>query len=521
VPEKALLRKVSVFVGGFTFDAVERVASEAAAASRRSAHTSQLELLAQLVGKSLVIREEHGERYRLLETIRQYGLKKLREAGEEDLARCRHAAYYAALAHRAEPELFGPEQLAWFDRFEAEHHNIRAALDWIGSALERGDHELGPAVLEAGAALGWFWIARGYFTDGWRRLPELLRLTGPATRTPARVDALHHASACCYILGDHAPIPGLIEEAIQLGRELGYARGTAMALKGLGVMAHAEGAPERAACLYDEGLAVARGAGDTVATYLLLIWQSDLDRARGRFDHAAALLEESLSLTRNQGDRWWMGHALARLAHLALLRGDYARATTLGRDGLNRRWELHDRQGAAWNLELLAWVAGAWGRPERATHLLGAAQAARERSGARLLPQEQDGHDRTRSAARAALGEEAFVAAWAEGHARPPERAVQYALASDTPATAPTGSCTTSRNGSSNDGVLTARERETVRLIALGLNNRQLAEALVISRGAAANYVQRVFAKLGFHARAQVAAWAVEHGLGPGADTTL
>jgi len=506
--ERALLRTVSVFAGGFT---------EEAADSSLAPHPSSLDLLAQLVGKSLVILEERDgqARYRLLETIRQYGLKKLREAGEEDLARRRHAVFYTSLVHRAEPELFGAEQFRWFELFETEHHNIRAALDWIASTLAQGDPTLGPAALEAGAALGWFWIARGYYSEGWRRLPELLRLTGPAVRTPARVDAIHHAAACCYILGDRAPIMGLLDEAVPLGRELAYARGTAMALKALGVMAHEEGDPERAVRLYDDGLAVARSAGETVATYLLLIWRSDLDRARGQLDHAAELLEESLRLTREQGDRWWMGHALARLAHLALLRGDYARATALGQEGLNRRWELNDRQGAAWNLELLAWVAGAWGRHERAARLLGAAQAARERTGARLLPQEQDGHARTRVAARDALGEQAFAAAWAEGHARPPDRAVEYALAVDGTSAA-VGTEGTARDGAPigrMPGVLTARESEVALLIARGYGNRQIAEQLVVARGTVANHVAHILDKLGFHSRTQIAGWAVEQQL--------
>jgi len=525
--EQALLRTVSVFVGGFAEEAVERVASRELRAasdppthSRLTTHDSPLAVLAQLIGKSLVILEERGgrARYRLLETIRQYGVKKLREAGEEDLARRRHAAYYTALAHRAEPELFSAGQRVWFDRFEIEHDNFRVALDWVGAALERGDHDVGPSALEAGAALGWFWIARGYYSEGWRRLPQLLRLTGPSTRTPARVIALHHASACCYILGDRAPIGGLLGEAVSLGHDLGYARGTAMALKGLGVMAHEDGDPERAARLYDDGLAVARRAGDTVATYLLLIWRSDLDRARGLFDHAAELLEESLQLTREQGDHWWMGHALARLGHLALLRGDYARATALAREGLNRRWELNDRQGAAWNLELLAWVAGALGHAERATRLLGAAQAARERTGARLLPQEQDGHERTQAAARRALGEEAFAAAWAEGHTRPPDRAVEYALAVDRPGEAvSTTARTTAPDGSPNDravGGLTARELEVAALIARGCNNREIAEQLVVARGTVANHVAHILDKLGFHSRTQIAGWAVERQLG-------
>jgi predicted ATPase/DNA-binding CsgD family transcriptional regulator len=512
-PEQTLLRALSVFAGGFTDEAAERVGSP-----RQADCDDVLDLLSQLVSKSLVILEQQGARtrYRLLETIRQYGLKKLREAGEEDLIRRRHAMFYATLAHRAEPELFGATQLTWFDRFEVEHDNVRAALDWIRSAVERSDVEAGRAGLEAGAALGWFWIARGYYSEGRNRLPKLLALTGQSVRTPARVDALHHASACCYILGDHALIRPLLDEAVSLGRQLGYARGTAMALKGLGMMAQEEGDPRRAVRLYDEGLAVARSARDTVATYLLLIWRADFDRAHGLVDHAAELLEESLQLSRAQGDGWWVGHALARLAHLALLRRDYARATALGQEGLSRRWELHDRQGAAWNLELLAWVAGAWGRPERAARLLAAARAARERTGARLLPQEQDGHDRTLATARAALGEQAFAAAWAEGQARPPDPAVEYALAADEPATVGAAASTIVRNGPATaraSGALTSREVEVVVLIARGYTNRQIANDLVIARGTVANHVAHILDKLGFHSRAQVAGWAAEQQL--------
>ncbi len=518
--EQKLLRTLSVFAGGFTAEAAEAVRAPGAGdgASDPSlspiphppAPSPVLELLSALLDKSLVVVEERDgqARYRLLETIRQYGVMKLRGAGEEASIRRRHAAFFAGLAHHAGRELFGPDQRAWFDRFDVEHDNIRAALDWFRVALERGEESMGEGALEVSAALGWFWIARGYYSEGRRRLLELVTLSGPSVRTPGRVDALHHASACCYILGDHAPIRGLLDEAVCLGRELGYAKGTAMALKGLAVLAQEEGDSQRAQSLFDEGLAVARAAGDSVGTYLLLIWRADLDRARGLFDHAAELLEESLQLSRAQGDRWWMGHALARLAHLALLRGDYARATALGQEGLSQRWEFNDRQGAAWNLELLAWVAGAWGRAERATRLLGAAEAARERTGARLLPQEQDGHDRTLAMARAALGEHAFAAAWAEGHARPPERAVAYALGAGEATVAPNRSGT----DRARDG-LTGREREVAALVARGYSNRQIADDLVVARGTVANHVAHILDKLGFHSRAQIAGWTVEQGL--------
>src|SRR5262249_7742547 len=149
-----------------------------------------LELLTRLVDQSLVLAEEQGGevRYRLLESLRQYAEEKLREAGEEDAVRRRHRDWYVALAERAGPGLHGPALGAWLDRLEAEHANLRAALDWTE---REGEGEIG---LRAAWALAGFSMMRGYVREGHDRMVRLLASAGPAVRTPARCQALYGAT---------------------------------------------------------------------------------------------------------------------------------------------------------------------------------------------------------------------------------------------------------------------------------------------------------------------------------------
>src|SRR5262249_22304197 len=154
--ESALLRRLSAFAGGFTLEAAEAVCAgeglEAAAV---------LDVLASLVDKSLVAAEEQGreERYRLLETIRQYAPEKLFASGEAERLRDRHLEFFLAMAEAAEPKLKGRAQHEWLERLEMEHDNLRAALDW---GLSSGQAEAG---LRMAGALSWFWGMCSYFSE--------------------------------------------------------------------------------------------------------------------------------------------------------------------------------------------------------------------------------------------------------------------------------------------------------------------------------------------------------------------
>jgi non-specific serine/threonine protein kinase len=158
----------------------------------------------------------------------------------------------------------------------------------------------------------------------------------------------------------------------------------------------------------------------------------------------------------------------------------------------------------------LAWPISAQGRAEHAARLFGAAEALRTVVGTAILPHWQADHDRAEATARAALGEEAFAAAWAAGRALTVEQAIDLGLKSDDDARSVTGRVAGAR-GQLAPGALSAREVEVARLVARGLTNREIAEALVLQPSTVGNHLQRIYARLGLAGRAQLAAWVAEH----------
>jgi non-specific serine/threonine protein kinase len=183
-PERLVFRRLAAFAGGFTLEAAEAVGAGA-----ELAPDDILDLLTRLVDKSLVTAEalpEETTRYRLLETLRQYAQQKLVAAEEVEAVRTRHAAYYLALAEQAAPALLGPQQVAWLDRLEREHDNLRLALAWLAERGAQGGAEAAEAALHMGTALTRFWVDRGHFALAWEWLQRLLALPGVgAARPPA------------------------------------------------------------------------------------------------------------------------------------------------------------------------------------------------------------------------------------------------------------------------------------------------------------------------------------------------
>jgi non-specific serine/threonine protein kinase len=210
--EQTLFRRLSVFAGGFSIDAVESVC-EGAGIERDQV----LGLLSHLVDKSLVLAQEQGgeARNRLLATVRQYGREKLALPGEEAEVGRRHARYFLELTEGAEQALYGPDQMRWLARLETEHDNLRAALSW--SLDDSGDAGLG---VRLAAALWNFWFTRGYLSEGRRWLEKAISQRGSAA-TLARVKALNGAGSLATFQDEYEVAKALIEEGLALSRELG------------------------------------------------------------------------------------------------------------------------------------------------------------------------------------------------------------------------------------------------------------------------------------------------------------
>jgi predicted ATPase/DNA-binding CsgD family transcriptional regulator len=501
--EQALFRRLSVFAGGFTLEAAEEVCAGVGI----QAEDDVLDLLMHLVDKSLVlVAQQDGEaRYRLLETVRQYGQGKLQESGEIAEVRRHHANFFLQLAEQVEPKINGRDRRAWLARLEVEHDNLRAALAW--SREEKG----GETGLRLAGALLWFWFHRGYLSEGRGWLDGALATgegTGgrpaPAASPASRAKAFCGAGLLAWMQGDQATATSRLEQSVTLWRELEDKSGLAQALRILGHVMLGQGASAVARSLGEESVELFRKSKDEFGLATSLATLGIIALTQEDYVVVQASLEESVAICRESGDDWALSLALRNLGIAALKQGDHEQAAAwLGESVL----ALHEPRGGLGlvNLDLLAAAVSMRGDHEWATRLFGAAEALREEVGVPVIPSIRADYDRGVAAARVGLGEAAFAAAWAEGKAMPLDQAFEYALeqsATPEPAAAehdPTG--------------LSAREVEVLRLVAKGLTNAQVAEKLFISPRTVNRHLNSIYAKLGVGSRAAATRFAVEHDL--------
>ncbi len=390
--QQKLFTHLSVFAGGFTLEAAEAVCPDGA---------DLLGTLVDLVDKSLVLCDRSGgeARYRLLETLRQYGAERLSPQGEQVALRNRHLRWAAGLVERAEVGLEGRDQRPWLDVLDMEHDNLRAGLDWAEAS---GANCVG---LQLAASLWRFWEIRGYLSEGRSRLQALLASSdecGEALRAKAlnsagvlaqrqsdrpaarryfddcvairraQGDHLGTASAC-HGLGtlavgerDFATARVLFQHNLEIGREMGEPRMIAASLMNLGVVVQflagrdlrdSVQAIEEATCCYQESLALYRELGDAHGEAMALESLAALVSLRGHHEASRSLLRESLSIRRKLGDRIGVAASLRFLGHLAVRAGDYLVASQLHEESLTIERELGNDLQVAADLASLADIA--------------------------------------------------------------------------------------------------------------------------------------------------------------------
>jgi predicted ATPase/DNA-binding CsgD family transcriptional regulator len=530
---QAMLRHLAVFVGGFTLEAAESV---------QPPPSCVLDLVAALVDESLLQTAEQADgerRFGMLETVREYALEQLLEAGEEAGARHRHARYCLSLVERADPWQAAPPP--WLDSVQAEHDNLRAALLW---ALEH-DPE---TALRLASALWRFWSERGYWSEGRDWLARALA-AGPDVSSAVRAAALGGAGTLAVDQGDFVHASRCFAESLALAEEMGDERRAARALRSLGIVASSQNELDRAVELFEEVLARLRAQQDQAAIGRCLCDLGLVVTRRGESEHAIAFYEEALPIARTTGDQAFTAILLSNLAGAYMDTNDWARGEALTEEALELSRLLDDRFGIAINLHNLADcvfrrgdIAGAWERyresliishelgqrplvsrtldriadllaksnaPRPAARLLGAAAALRRAIGDELFPVEEEYVAATIATARAALSEEAFQAAWDAGEALSPDQAVAEALAIDLPPAI-------AEHGTLRRALelgLTTREVEVLRLVAAGWADKEIATTLAISRYTASKHVANVRIKLAAPSRTAAVAAAREAGL--------
>ncbi|MGH2387765.1 MAG: tetratricopeptide repeat protein [Chloroflexota bacterium] len=372
--ERALFRRLAVFTG-WTLEAAEAITAVAVPGDPAlSVPGDVLDLLGELVNKSLVTAQmppataEHGvARYRLLETVSVFADECLAASGEGEAIRAAHAAWYTALAERAAPELRGALQASWLARLDADGENLRTALTW---ARDNGRIELG---LRLATALWRYWYVRGRLIEGLGRLGSLLELArADATVSSAlRAAALHGASSLAEAAGAYDRAAALAQCSLELCRAAGDRGGEGDALNNLGNVAREQGDLAAAERWFEDSLALGRAVGDPRGTARALNNLAAVRRLRGNLDDAESLALQSLVLRRAEDDRGGMAIALDNLAAIGLAHGDQTAARAHGNEALALWREVGDTWGVATGLATLSAVALGAGEIEAAERLAG------------------------------------------------------------------------------------------------------------------------------------------------------
>jgi predicted ATPase/DNA-binding CsgD family transcriptional regulator len=585
--EQALLRRMAVFVGGASLEAIEAIV--APGADGRDA----FDILGALVDHSLVqpvALATEESRFAMLETVRDYGLERLEAAGEAEAARESHAAWLLALAERAEPELTGPEQGAWTETLDAESENIRAAVEW---ALATGRPEIAARILaaswryapERGQITDYRgWLARalaaidptpsalrakalvgaGYLAEDQRDLDTAQQLFTEARETAralgdrlAESRSLIGLGTVAHDRGDYATAQAHHEAALAAARETGDRRALSIALGNLGAVSYFQGRLHDAEGYWEEGRALVAALGDRRAEAIasnnlgalasergdyeraerLLARTLELQRelksqrdlpytlinlgeaARGLGDYTLShdYLAEAVQLLREAGNTAIEGHALNACAALALDQGDLPGAAGLLLESVRLVAEADDPLSIVDNAELLARISVEREDWPTAAELLGAAAHHRAELASTPNPVRKRELAEAGEAARAALGEDAWVARVADGRAHTMEtlarRIGTIAREIVGPRRAPVVGGPAAMPTPGFEHTLTARELEVLRLLAQGRSTAEVSETLFISPRTTATHVTNILGKLGVESRTAAVALALREGL--------
>jgi non-specific serine/threonine protein kinase len=499
--EQALFRRLAVFVGGFSLAAVETVVT-----SSGDLPGDALGGITALLNSSLV-RQAAGPggepRFTMLETVREYGLEQLAAHDEASPARTAHAAYFLAFAEEAAPVLLGsavPD--AWLDRLAADHDNLRAALEWLCGG-ERED------CLRLAAACGWYWYRRGHVPEGRSRLRRALADASPEP-TAAKGSALHWAAALAIRAGDIAAATPLAQEALAVWDAVGDPVGRAMALH---VMARGEkfqGHWEEATARFEEELAVWRELNHPGSIGLAVMELGEIAFGQGDLAKARATMLEAAEYLRQADERTWLAAADLYLGLFAVAERRFAEAARRYRACLAGYAATGDAFVQS-PMAGLARVAVEVGCHDAAAQLLGFVDAELQRTGMQFDLTERVGHEQAEALARAALGEEAFAAAYAAG--RTLNREAWFAAADEIVVAAETAAGPRQGRTREISAGLTTRELEIMRLVAEGRSDRDVAAALFIGQGTVRSHLTSIFGKLEVGSRTAAVATARRMGI--------
>jgi predicted ATPase len=407
-PERALLRRLAVFAGGWTLEAAEGVAS-----GGNLDKSEVIEVLTNLVEKSLVLLEPAEQRYRLLETVREYAQEQLQQSGEEDAVRTRHLAFYLAFTEKARPELNGPDQGSWLRRLDLDRENILLAHAWCDHAKEGA--EWGLRLVES---MRPYWFSRGLLGLRHRLAVQALQREGAQVPNQARCLGLFSAGQACCFMGRYADAEGFLSASLSIARDIQNHERVEAVLELLGMVAFAQGDMIAARGHLEEARALAQRTGNRRQLAAALNGLAQVYRAEGNPDAAQPLYTEFLALARALGDRENIAIGLLNLAMVSIGRGNSDGVCSALLDALAIADEIGFRPAGQSVLEVSAGLAALFEQWERAADFFGVAEAQTEQTGLHRDPADEAFLLPLIARARATLGAAAFAAAENAGRRR-------------------------------------------------------------------------------------------------------
>lgn len=499
-PEQLLWARLSVFAGGFDLRAAETVCAD-----EGLPRSKIFDLVAGLVDKSILRRESQPAgrraRFRMLETVREYGREQLAASDELNAVRHRHMRYFAELAERGRVDFFSPREYEWFRAIRADHANLRVALQ---ACLE--DNGTAGLALRVASSLRMYWSSPGLVTEGHQWLCKALEVDSEPSEDRAEalwvcaylelmladVDRASQTMTECQDLADRFSLRRVGAELALCPILADFLRGDAAA-----ALVHAE---QAAVCGREAGIPAITGEALFFATTMAFA----LEHPR-----AEQLGAEALIFLDREGAQLWRAAALWINGLLQCRNGHSEGAVTYLTDSLQIFHQLHYELGIALCFDGLAWAAVLSAEYGRASQLLGAARAIWQ-AGPLQMPSQWDRHavqDKVEESVRETIGDAAF------------DRAIQRAM--DQPLDLAVGQVVgfsrslpdAGRGAATQDlcEVLTKRERRVAELLAQGLSNRDIAADLVLSPRTVESHVRHILAKLGFRSRSQIASWISRH----------
>ncbi|MDI9979420.1 protein kinase [Rhodococcus sp. IEGM 1307] len=484
---------LSVFADSFELDAAEGICGGDDLGS-----VTLVDVLTGLVDKSVLIREESGRavRYRLLETLREYGRERLRESGESDELRRRHVNWYMSLSARAWREWISPQQPAWIARLDREQPNLREAMEFC---LNNPDPtNIG---LRIANALGSFWNCRGIFGEGRHWLERLLDHHG-SQPTEEQALALHTASMLAALQGDLPSATAALADLDAITTSIGVPEIDLLRSFTAAFVALYSGDLTRAIEHFETSSAESRTQGDLHRHLASLVGLALSCALHDEPTRVSPLHQQVLALAEPLGECIFRSYSLWVNGLVTWQQGAASTGAESVRQGLRLNRLTGDLRGTAWCMQTLAWIAADMHQPRRAAVLMGAAATLRETMGSPTVsfPDMASYQHEAERQVRKSLGARVFDSEIRHGAAATFEDATAYALGEQPP----------DKASDSAAPALTRREQQVADLVAQGMTNREIAAKLVISQRTAQGHVEHILAKLGFTSRAQIAAWVVE-----------